>query len=172
MRHSNSPTSRRLTTICIGNFILDNDAVVRLVSFIPSEDIYFDIHFTSWTTGHESNQPGFAYTHGAPPVPPGNTGDYNSNGFVDAADYTIWRNTLGSMADLRANGDDTGLSANVIDQADYAFWKSHFGDVVPGPGGAGATGAVVPEPALVVSLSGVAVLVLAGARIRRSSSIC
>ena len=35
-------------------------------------------------------------------------GDYNANGTVDAADYTIWRDTLGSTTDLRANGDNTG----------------------------------------------------------------
>ena len=27
-------------------------------------------------------------------------GDYNDNGIVDAADYTIWRDTLGSTTDL------------------------------------------------------------------------
>ena len=35
-------------------------------------------------------------------------GDYNQNGVVDAADYTVWRDTLGSTTDLRANGDNTG----------------------------------------------------------------
>jgi len=53
-------------------------------------------------------------------------GDYNGNGIVDAADYTVWRDTLGSATDLRANGDNSGASANVIDQADYAFWKTRF----------------------------------------------
>ena len=39
-------------------------------------------------------------------VPPTLTGDYNGNGVVDAADYTIWRDTLGQMgADLPADGD-------------------------------------------------------------------
>ena len=55
------------------------------------------------------------------------SGDYNGNGIVDAADYTIWRDTLGSTTDLCANGDNTGASAGVIDQADYTFWKSKFG---------------------------------------------
>ena len=55
-------------------------------------------------------------------------GDYNHNGVVDAADYTIWRDTLGSTTDLRANGVNIGVSAGKIDQADYAFWKSHFGN--------------------------------------------
>jgi arabinogalactan endo-1,4-beta-galactosidase len=32
-----------------------------------------------------------------------NVGDYNRDGVVDAADYTVWRDTLGSTTDLRAN---------------------------------------------------------------------
>ncbi len=73
-------------------------------------------------------------------------GDYNGNGVVDAADYTIWRDTLGSTTDLRANGDNTGASANKIDAADYAFWKSHFGNT-SGAGGGSLGSAAVPEPA-------------------------
>jgi Matrixin/PEP-CTERM motif len=77
-------------------------------------------------------------------APPVLIGDYNGNGIVDAADYTIWRDTLGSMSDLRANGDNTGQSAGKIDQADYLAWKSNFGHV---GGGSGATSIAVPEPA-------------------------
>ena len=73
-------------------------------------------------------------------------GDYNSNGNVDAADYTIWRNTLGSQSDLRANGNNLGASAGIIDQADFIFWKSHYGETVFSGGGAGSL-ALVPEPA-------------------------
>lgn len=74
-------------------------------------------------------------------------GDYNRNGIVDAADYIVWRMTRGSTTDLRANGDNSGASANRIDQADYTYWRTQFGN-------AGAGGAVewigtatVPEPA-------------------------
>ena len=37
-------------------------------------------------------------------------GDFNGDGKVDAADYTVWRDTLGSTSDLRANGDNTGTA--------------------------------------------------------------
>jgi uncharacterized protein DUF642 len=81
-------------------------------------------------------------------------GDYNRNGVVDAADYTVWRDTLGSTTDLRANGDNTGASAGKIDQADYAVWKSHFGNHAGSGTGASANSAV-PEPAtLLMVLSG------------------
>ena len=39
---------------------------------------------------------------------------------VTAADYPVWRDTLGSTADLRADGDSSGT----VDQADYDLWKA------------------------------------------------
>ena len=86
-------------------------------------------------------------------------GDYNGDGVVDAADYTVWRDTRGSTTDLRANGDNTGASAGLIDEADYLVWKAHFGQTYGSGAGAMAT-AVVPEPGtLAMWLLGVAVLV-------------
>lgn len=66
------------------------------------------------------------------------TGDYNKDGFVNAADYVVWRDTLGSTANLAANGDD---SNNVIDEADYQVWVDNFG----APLGSGS-GRSVPVP--------------------------
>ena len=79
--------------------------------------------------------------------PPGDTntvfptGDYNFNGIVDAADYTIWRDTLGSTTDFRADGNGD----HVIDQLDYAIWKTHRGQVFSGMASIEVTGNV-PEP--------------------------
>jgi rhamnogalacturonan endolyase len=76
--------------------------------------------------------PGFFLGAGmaAPPTPAIYTvrlvslaGDYNANGEVDAADYTLWRKTLGSTNDFRADGDKNGA----VDQADYALWRANFG---------------------------------------------
>src|SRR5262245_53026718 len=50
-------------------------------------------------------------------------GDYDGSGTVDAADYTVWRKTLGSTDDLRADGNGN----LVIDDGDYNIWKSAFG---------------------------------------------
>src|SRR3954471_16274788 len=55
-------------------------------------------------------------------------GDYNKNATVDAADYPLWRKTLGSTSNLAADGDANGT----IEQADYAFWRSRFGNRVKG----------------------------------------
>ena len=62
-------------------------------------------------------------------LPPTLAGDYNGDGKVDAADYTVWRDTFGSTTDLRANGDNSGASQGVIDQADYLTWVQNFGAI-------------------------------------------
>jgi hypothetical protein len=77
-------------------------------------------------------------------------GDYNHNGFVDAADYTTWRNTFGQSVAVGTGADGTGPSGapdGLVDGLDYDFWKSHYG-------GANGSGAMlpaidfnVPEPA-------------------------
>ncbi|WP_145284124.1 dockerin type I repeat-containing protein [Pirellulimonas nuda] len=80
-------------------------------------------------------------------VSPQNTGDYNGDGQVNAADYTMWRDTLTqSVAPFAAaDGDGSG----VIDGPDYTFWKSKFGTT---PGLAVAGVAAAPEPSGLVLL--------------------
>jgi hypothetical protein len=59
-------------------------------------------------------------------------GDYNFNGVVDAADYSVWRDTLFSTTDLRADGSSEstpGAPDGVVDAFDYAWWKANFGSV-------------------------------------------
>ncbi len=73
------------------------------------------------------------------PVAPG---DYNGDGTVDAADYTVWRHTLGSTSDLRADGNGD----LVVDDADFSVWRSAFGSTYVFGGGASLR-AEVPEPA-------------------------
>ena len=75
-------------------------------------------------------------------------GDYDGSGTVDAADYIVWRQTLGSTSDPRANGDNTGSSSGVIDQADYNFWRAHFG--TSAASGAASVVLSIPEPATVL----------------------
>jgi hypothetical protein len=50
-------------------------------------------------------------------------GDYNNNGRVDAADYIVWRNQIGTSVPLL----NEGASPGTVDQADYDFWKTNFG---------------------------------------------
>lgn len=68
------------------------------------------------------------------------SGDYNGNGIVDAADYTVWRDSRSSTGTgLPADGDGNG----VIDSGDYLVWRNNFGAVPAGPG----FSSTVPEPA-------------------------
>lgn len=96
-------------------------------------------------------------------------GDFNLDGTVDAADYTLWRNSLGAtgpglLAD--ANGDE------MVDQEDYLLWKSSFGTshfMAPAAGVLQlALAHSVPEPkSLLLALAGGA-LWLARLRDRRT----
>jgi len=74
-------------------------------------------------------------------------GDYNQNGVVDAADYTVWRDNLGSDTAI-VNDDTPGVMAD-----DYDRWKAHFGETA-GNGSASDTqfSTAVPEPATLVLL--------------------
>ncbi len=69
------------------------------------------------------------------------SGDYNGDGTVDAADYTVWRDTVGSPTDRRADGDGD----DTVDEDDFAIWKTHFGETA-GSGSILATSTTVPEP--------------------------
>jgi hypothetical protein len=54
----------------------------------------------------------------------GNPGDYNGDSLVNAADYTVWRDSLGQFAGgLSADGNTNGQ----IDAGDYGVWKANFG---------------------------------------------
>ncbi|MGD9633992.1 MAG: dockerin type I domain-containing protein [Pirellulales bacterium] len=95
-------------------------------------------------------------------------GDFNRDGFVDAADYTLWRDTQGSEVTSGTGAD--GNVDGVVDMADFEVWQSHFGDLrLAGFGEQTPNfGAAVPEPATAaMALFGVVTL---AARARRFSS--
>lgn len=100
---------------------LKNDMDVGLVSQLT---IYstgaFSIDEIRMGTTYESVVPLIS------PLP----GDYNNDGFVNAADYVLWRNGLPA-------------SNTPLDPQDYAIWKQNFGNSA-----AGAAGNFnpVPEP--------------------------
>lgn len=94
--------------------------------------------------GGDEGSPGHIWPDIDPPLP----GDYNDDGSVDAADYTLWR-----------DGDPLPtetVSAGQNDAADYAVWLANYG--AP----AVAASVAVPEPGAGIVL-GIAV-VLSGLR--------
>ncbi len=67
--------------------------------------------------------------------PPSLPGDYNRDHVVNAADYTVWRNSSGQTGLLFYSGAD-GNGDGQITAADYELWKNHFGQAEPGAGAA------------------------------------
>jgi hypothetical protein len=95
------------------------------------------------------------------------TGDYNGNGAVDAADYVVWRDTLGLPVAPSSGADGNGNGT--IDDGDYAVWRANFGQA--GGGGAVAaalvlSGSSVPEPSTCFSFIGFAVVAMLNLRRR------
>ena len=71
-------------------------------------------------------------------------GDYNGDGVTDAADYTVWRDNLGTAGPAGdGTGDDLlGVPDGDVDQFDYDYWAANFG--APNSPSAAIT---IPEPA-------------------------
>ena len=55
--------------------------------------------------------------------PAGIEGNFNYDGTVDAADYTVWQDNLG-LSTSALNGNGSG-AATVV-QANYLLWKTNF----------------------------------------------
>ena len=97
-----------------------------------------------------------------PSAAAGVQGDYNGNGVVDAADYVLWRDSVG-QATLPNRG--SGITGPV-GVADYNFWRSHFANT-SGSGAGGLSNSPVPEPSALLL---VVVGVLGALNSRRSKS--
>ena len=92
--------------------------------------------------------------------------DFDGNGRVGAEDYTIWRDTVGSSSDLRADANGDGL----VDQLDFESWEREFGASVASNFAATAsTISTVPEPNVVGAFMGLTVWAI-GVSVRRKTS--
>lgn len=76
-------------------------------------------------------------------TPVGVAGDFNEDQMVNLADYTVWRDNLGSSTAL-PNDNDLGVPVGV---AHYDVWKSSFSVT---PAGVGIAVTAIPEPASVL----------------------
>jgi hypothetical protein len=61
--------------------------------------------------------------------PPALPGDYNSSRRVDAADYVVWRKTLGQSVTPFSGADGDGNGR--VDVADHGVWGVHLGRTLP-----------------------------------------
>jgi hypothetical protein len=102
-------------------------------------------------------------------------GDYNRDQVVNAADYTVWRNSAGQTgAGLPADGTGAGgVPDGIVNQLDYAYWKSLYGNT-SGTGSGDewkeGIGAAVPEPssfAIAITWTAVAFLIMGRVRTQR-----
>ena len=91
-----------------------------------------------------------------PLVNPITNGDYNRDGEINAADYTIWRKTLGTTG-LSPGFSADGNRDRSVTIADYEIWRSNFGESSFGNGVVSEAAAAIPEPAgamlLVIALA-------------------
>ena len=73
-------------------------------------------------------------------------GDYNGDGRVDAIDYVMWRNTVGTSVGRFSGADGDG--SGVIDAGDYAMWRTNFG--ATSAAGESVIFTAVPEPTAIL----------------------
>jgi hypothetical protein len=115
-----------------------------------------DLEFVYQLANESTTRTGPVIYGTLPPLSTGGlAGDYNADGKVDAADYTVWRDNLGAPTEaaINNNGDGGGISPS-----DYAYWKARFGTMA-GSGGGSLGAAAVPEPAtLCLLLFGLSVI--------------
>jgi hypothetical protein len=114
----------------------DTVATIDNLSPGPDGNLYIDFVGTTGYFGYLNSMSILATT------PAGVTGDYNSDGKVNAADYTVWRDHLGQTFVL-PNRDPANTGA--ISTADYTSWKNSFS-----PGSGSLVGSTVPEPGTIV----------------------
>ena len=125
------------TVTANSNDVLLYRAYLGRVDLAGGADV--DVFIDDWSAGDAAYRTwydgvGYALVIG------GLAGDYNEDGIVDAADYSVWRDHLGTSYALPNR--DPGNSG-IVNEADYTYWKANFGS---GSGSGSGSLANVPEP--------------------------
>jgi hypothetical protein len=136
VNNASNASRRGLTVDAAGNFYTTNNASELLEVFTPAGNFLA-------VTSYDGTQMSFDVSTLAAP-----SADYNEDGFVDAADYILWRKDPASFG-----GDPGG----------YDAWRQSFGQTSPGAGGEGS----VPEPAAMM-LVAIGMLLCGGLRRRQA----
>lgn len=82
-------------------------------------------------------------------APEGLLGDFNDDGVVNIADYTVWRDNLGASDTVLPAGS-TNDGSGTVDAGDYATWKANFGNSLAPA--SSLTSQRVPEPSSTVCI--------------------
>jgi hypothetical protein len=92
-----------------------------------------------WQTYTPERDFGFrTYIEAAAPV--ATPGDFNIDGFVNAADYPVWRKNFNDPTEAALHGNGDGM--NGVDQGDYNLWQTNFAE----PTGGNNQPVQIPEP--------------------------
>ncbi|WP_197528956.1 alkaline phosphatase family protein [Aeoliella mucimassa] len=135
-RESNPSKDQLAELLESGDFTLESNHVIRLGNIFDSEGGMQDLAFQLLIEG-EANAASLRVVYDILPENP----DYNGDGIVNLADYTIWRDTLGAVGiGQPADGNGDGK----VDRADYEVWKQSFGQLYPPVDN--IQGQTVPEP--------------------------
>jgi hypothetical protein len=118
----------------------ENFSVVTFTNLPTNGVTALQISSTAVQSTATNSPTNFAGTTGSVNVPPPLNGDYNNNGAVDAADYTSYRDTLGTNATLPNDTTPGSVTA-----ADYTVWANNFS-----AGASAAAVSAVPEPTAIV----------------------
>jgi hypothetical protein len=95
-------------------------------------------------------------------------GDYTGDDRVDAADYVVWRKTLGAnVAELGTGADGNGDGR--INQPDYSVWQAKFGNSTSG---SALVTPAVPEPSSAIPSAIALGLILVRTRYQRALAKC
>jgi hypothetical protein len=146
--HLTGIATSRLLQLDVTDFVHDHPD--QLVTFLITREVRYDgenvddaLQALRMASKERGTAPGpqllLSLSAGALP------GDYDFSGTVDLADYTLWRQTVGT-ANTSADGNGNGI----VDAADYAIWRSHLGDSMPGTAFGSSLPDGVPEPATVL----------------------
>jgi hypothetical protein len=114
-------------TVEVITVIVDpNEPPVTSIAYTPDPGFVGTETFTYVVTDDEFFDTGTITINVVPLL----VGDYNRNNVVDAADYTVWRDTLGQAVLSPFSGAD-GNGNGMIDPDDYQAWTSNFGATLP-----------------------------------------
>ncbi|WP_425397511.1 hypothetical protein [Aeoliella sp.] len=153
-----SPTEADFVGVA-GTLTLGGDLDISLLDgFDPDSGSWIIATASAFSGAFDSVTPGFAVSQQGGDlvlsVAAALAGDYNQDGIVNLADYTVWRNNLGATSGPGLVADQTGPGGTpdgVVDALDYQLWKDYFGQSLQS---ASSSQSQVPEPSALLLMLG------------------